>query len=513
MAEKDKETASLAKGTNKVPPIVYGETGYTGLTTLGGQVFDDCQKELRWPKAYKTFREMSTDSTIAPALEFVEGKIAEANWTVKIPKGVPSDKEDQLKAQQKFLTEVMNDMRHSWTTAIKNAATFNRYGFSLLEIVFRYRNKKYGSKFDDGYVGIEALSPRSQGTVFQWYWTGKGREIDGFDQYVTYPVDNGKEAALHIGWEIIRTDPQRATDLKYIPIKKCLHFRHNPQNDSPTGTSPLVSAWEPWKLKKAYQNSEAIGVAQDNNAFKILYLPTEYLVEDADEDRKASFEMYKRMMERAHQAKQSGFILPMLTDENGKRLFDFEIKNISGTKSYDVNAIIARYVREIQVALFADVLSLGGGSGGSYSLAESKVSIIDMAVKSRLNEIKDQLNHKLVKTLFEQNGWDTEIVPYFDFDLPNGETLDNKGKYYQRVKAVGLLPIVPQVVNQVLSDAGIDYRVPDDMSTEELMNLLAPVGEAMQSESGGGMKSGLPNSNGSGTGKNGDSTVSNNENT
>lgn len=514
MAEDVDGNLSLEKGSNKVPPIVYGETGFTGLTTLGGQVFDDCQHELRWPYAYKTFRKMSTDGTIAPALEFVEGKVAEATWRVKIPKNVPKDREDQLKAQQKFLAEVMDDMRHSWVTAIKNAATFNRYGFSLLEMVFRYRNTKYGSKYNDGRVGIEALSPRSQGTVVEWYWKNKGREIDGFDQRVSYPVDSAGVVS-NGGWEAIRINTLntlQTSEVKYIPIKKCLHFRHNPQNDSPAGTSPLVSAWEPWKLKLAYQSSEAIGVAQDNNAFKILYLPTEYLVEDADEDRKASFEMYKRMMERAHQAKQSGFILPMLLDESGKKMFDFEIKNISGSKSYDVNAIIARYVREIQVALFADVLSLGGGSGGSYSLAESKVSIIDMAVKSRLNEIKDQLNHKLVKTLFEQNGWSTDITPYFDFDLPNSETLDNKGKYYQRVKAVGLLPIVPQVVNQVLSDAGIDYQVPDDMSTEDLMKLLAPMGEAMQSESGGGMKSGLPNSNGSGTGSNGDNSVSNNEN-
>ncbi|AXF52996.1 MAG: portal protein [Caudoviricetes sp.] len=511
MAEEADKTVSLTKGDDKAPPIVYGETGYSGLVTLGGQVWDDCQHELRWPFAYKTFRMMSTDGTIGPALEFVEGKVAEANWKVRIPKGVPKDREDTLKAQQKYLTEVMDDMRHSWTTAIKNAATFNRYGFSVLEMVFRFRNTKYGSKFNDGLVGVEALSPRSQGTIVEWYWKNKGREIDGFDQRVVIPTN--ESMVMHDGWEILRVRNNTETAVKFIPYKKCLHFRHNPQNDSPSGTSPLVAAWQPWKMKQAYQESEAIGVAQDNNAFKILFLPPDYLVEDADEDRKASFEMYKRMMEKAHQAKQSGFILPMLLDQEGNKMFDFEIKNISGTKSYDVNAIINRYVREIQVALFADVLSLGGGSGGSYSLAESKVSIIDMAVKSRLNEIKDQLNHKLVKTLFEQNSWPTDIVPYFDFDLPNSETLDNKGKYYQRTKAVGLLPIVPQVVNQVLSDAGIDYQVPEDMSTEDLMKLLQPVGEQMQSESGGGMEKGMPNSNGKGTGEKGDSSVANNANT
>lgn len=258
MAEDAKDTNSLDKGDNKVPAIVYGETGYTGLVTLGGQVFDDCQHELRWPHAYKTFKSMSSDASVGPALEFVEGKVAEATWKVKIPKGVPESRESTLKAQQQYLTEVMDDMRHSWTTGIKNAATFNRYGFSLLEMVFRFRNYKYGSKYNDGLVGMEALSPRSQGTVVQWYWKNNGREIDGFDQRVIVPADG--EMIVHDGWQIMTTMASQQTAVKYIPLKKCLHFRHNPQNDSPSGTSPLVSAWQPWKLKVAFQESEAIGV-------------------------------------------------------------------------------------------------------------------------------------------------------------------------------------------------------------------------------------------------------------
>jgi hypothetical protein len=503
MAENAENTTSLKQGDSKAPAIVYGETGYTGLVTLGGQVFDDCKHELRWPQAYKTFKTMSVDGSVGPALEFVEGKVAEATWSVKIPKGVPKEREATLKAQQKYLTEVMDDMRHSWTTGIKNAGTFNRYGFSVLEMVLRFRNHKYGSKFNDGLVGIEALSPRSQGTIIQWYWKDKGRELDGFDQRIVIPSENSMISTD--GWEVMRTSVLQETGVKYIPMKKCLHFRHNPQNDSPSGTSPLVSAYQPWKMKQAYQESEAIGVAQDNNAFKILFLPPDYLVEDRDADREASFNMYTRMMERAHQAKQSGFILPMLLDNDGNKMFDFEIKNISGTKSYDVNAIIERYVREIQVALFADVLSLGSGSGGSYSLAESKVSIIDMAVKSRLNEIKDQLNHKLVKTLFEQNSWPTDVMPYIDFDLPNSESLESVGKYLQQAAAVGLIPLVPEVVNFVLARVGIDYRVPDDTTTEKLREMMT----SFVSEAGGGMESGLNGSNGKGTGSSGDPDTAN----
>jgi len=500
---------SLQEGDVKVPAMAYGEMGYTGLVTLGGKVWDECTHELRWPYAYKTFKQMALDGAVHPSLDFVESKIAEADWVVRIPKKAPKELLGQLTLQKEFVESCMTDMEHSWTAMIKDAASFNRYGFSTLEKVYRYRNTKYGSKHDDGRVGFRKIVGRSQGTIEKWEWVNKGRDIKGFWQRVVTPAET-----INInGWETLKLQSTQAFNLKFIPSYKYLHFRHNPQNNSPTGSSPLAGVWQAYKMKQAYQESEAIGTAQDNNAFKILYLPPEYLVADADEDRKASFEMYKTMLEKAHQAKQSGFILPMLTDSEGNKMFDFEIKNISGTKSYDVNAIIARYTREIQVGLFADVLSLGGGSGGSYSLAESKVNIIDLAVKSRLNEIKDQLNHDLMTQLFEQNGWSTEWMPYFDYELPNMESMDNKGKFYQRVKAVGLLPVVPAVVNQILKDCGIDYQVDEDMSTEDLMKILAPMSQAdIQSEAGKGMESGLNNSNGKGTGSNGDSSTANTEN-
>lgn len=507
MAEQDVETStpSLEKGNEKVPPIVYGATGYTGLVTLGGRIFDECSDEIRWPNAYHTYKKMALSSAVSPALEYVEGRVTEATWKVRIPKGY----EKELKSKAEFLTQVMNDMEHSWSSVIKNAITFNRYGFSVLEIVMRFRNKKYGSKYDDGLVGLEGLQPRGQGTIERWDWYDKGRAIAGLYQRAVVPTG----VDVSDGWNAIIPFISQQVELKWIPRKKFLLFRHNPENDSPTGTSPLASVWTAWKLLQAFQESEIISVAQDANAFKILYLPPEYLVEDADEDRKKSFQMYQKMMERAHQAKQSGFILPMLTDQEGNKMFDFEIKNISGQKSFDIEKIISRITREIQVGLFADVLSMGD-SGGSYSLSESKVSFLDMAVKTRLNEIKDQLNHQLVKTLFEQNGWETAVTPTFEYELPNSETLDTKSKAWQRIKAVGLVPVVPAVVNQVLKDLGVlDYQVPDDMTTEELMKLLSPVGENMQSESGGGMQSGLPNSNGSGTGSSGDASVSNNANT
>lgn len=167
----------------------------------------------------------------------------------------------------------------------------------------------------------------------------------------------------------------------------------------------MVSVWQAWKLKCAYQESLALSVAQDSNGFKVLYLPPQYMQANASEENKAVFAEYQRVLSSAHQAKQSGIILPLITDDLGNKMFEFDVKSMTGRAAYDVVQIIQNYNKEILLGLFADVLALGQEGGGSFSLSESKMDVIQMSVEAKLNEIKSQLNHQLVPMLFELNGW------------------------------------------------------------------------------------------------------------
>lgn len=492
------QETTLTPGDNEIPTLRLGESGYSGLTVLGGQVFEDCQWELRWPQAGETFKKMAKDGAIAPALELVEMMIARVPWSVKIPEGY----EDQLKDKAVFMQQVLEDMEHDFMSAIRQAVTFNRYGFSILEKVYRYRTKENGSKYNDGLIGIKKLASRSADTVDKWKWKNQGRELAGFYQDVVIP-----EGGDYSGWDFVNTTT--SAKLKFIPRKKFLLFRNNPLKDSPTGVSPLVGCWQAWKYKQAYLEAEAISVAQEANAFKVLFLPPQYMKEDATPEDKAVFDYYKNIMKSAHLAKESGVILPLVTDENGNKLFDFDIKSVSGTKSYDINAIIARYNAEILTCLFADFLSLGSNGSGSFSLAESKVSIIEMAIESKLNEIKSQLNHDLARQLFELNGWDTDVMPVYDYGQVSKESIDEIGKFIQRVSAVGMMPKTPEVVNWVMRQADIPYRADPDKTPEELAEELTP----NESRAGDGMKSGMGNGTGDSSGGSGDSSISNTENT
>lgn len=490
---------SLESGDNETPTLTMGETGFTGLLTLSGQVMEECSHELRWPEAINTYKRMAKDGAIAPALELVEMMIARVPWSVKIPEGY----EEQLKDKANFVRQCINDMDQDFQSFIKQVVSYNRYGFSVHEKVFRYRLKEKGSKYNDGLIGVKKLPIRSQDSIERWYWKNNGRELAGCIQNVMLP---GTESSN--GWDFVSTSSNQTMEKK-IPRKKFLLFRNNPLKDSPCGTSPLNGAWQAWKYKQAYQESEAIAVAQDSNGFKVLYIPPEYMTTDASEDKKEAFEEYKKILSNMHQAKQSGVILPLLIDQDGNKMFELKFESITGQKSYDTNAIINRYTSEILTALFADFLSLGSNGSGSFSLAESKISVVEMAIQSKLDEIKSQLNHDLIKQLFELNGWDTDVMPFLDYGSVGTESLDELGKFIQRVSATGNLPKVPEVINWIMKAADIPYRVDLDLSTEDLTKILSPDTSA----SGSGMVEGLNNGTGSSDGSSGDSSTSNNENT
>ena len=498
MAEEiENEEVSLTTGDNEIPALSFSETGYLGTLTLGGQIFEECSKELRWPQAGETYKKMAKDGAIAPALELVEMMIARVPWTVKIPEGY----EEELAEKANFVRQCMNDMEHDFQSFIKQVVSFNRYGFCTIEKVYRYRRKDKGSKYDDGLVGIKKLPIRSQDSIDGWKWKNKGRELAGLYQNVIVPG----QPEDYQGWDFVYGEE---TVRKFIPRKKFMLFRNNPLKESPVGISPLNGCWQAWKYKKAYEESLAIAVAQDANGFKVLYLPPQYLKADATEQDKAVFAEYQKIMANMHQAKQSGIILPLILDQSGQKMFEFDIKSVTGQKSYNTKEIIDHYNAEILTCLFADFLSLGSNGSGSFSLAETKVSVVEMAIESKLMEIKAQLNHDLVKQLFELNGWSTDVMPYFDYGSVSKESLDEVGKFVQRVTAVGMMPKVPETVNWVMRQADIPYAVDEDKSSEELAQELSPV----TTGAGEGMASGLPSGTGNNSGSSGDSSTSNNEN-
>lgn len=429
---------ALTQGDIAIPRLKLGQSSFNGLWTAAGTIVEECNSELRWPMCMQTYKKMAKDATIAPALNLVEMAIARVPWSVKIPEGY----EEQLKDKAEFLRQVMNDMDHSWGSFIRQATSFNRFGFAPVEKVYRKRYKKNGSKFDDGLVGLKCLPLIAQDTVSSWEWDDSGRNLSGLYQYSVEP--GGKRVNLKSSWKE-----------EFIPVKKFLLIRNNPLKDNPEGESPLKSVYMAWKYKTNLEEFQATGVSSDVRGLKVLYIPPRYMAEDASPEDKEVYAYYQRIMRNLHMNEQSGLILPQVLDDQGEQYFKFDVISVTGQKAFDTTAIIASYKNEIISALMASQLILGQGGGGSFSLAESLQSISNMAIESKLIEIRDQLNHDLVNQIFQLNGWDTSVVPYFDFGDLVSPDLDVLSKFLQRTASVGLISQDANTINWISQQANM----------------------------------------------------------
>lgn len=481
----------MAEDIVDLPPLSFAEIGYNGLKVTAGRVQEECDAELQYPRCIQTFKRMAKDGTIAPALDYVQIMIAQVPWYVKAVKGKEEESEDKVK----YLTSIMSDMEHSWLSFVKQAVSFVKYGHSVFETVPSLRLRAEGSKYNDGYYGLRKLAFRSQDTIQAWNYKDKGRTWNGIIQKVNIPTNksvNGNSPALATNYDGSRQE-------KFIPASRLLLFRNNPEKDSPLGTSPLVGCHEAWKLKKAYEQSERHGSLSDLHGFKVLEIPPQYLKGDASQEDKETLQHFQTIMERMHIGEESGLILPNISDQvSGEPLFKFKVISLQGAKSYDVNKIISRYQREILTSLYASFLTLGQEGGGSYALSESMIDFVELVIRSKLEEIRDVLNHTLVPRLWQWNGWEPVDLPTFEFGQINRKTLEEFSKGIQRIGAVGLIAKTPRNINYIASELQLPDMVSEDMGFDELMKLLG----ANESGAAEGMASGMPSGTGKSTGNN-----------
>lgn len=470
------EELNLQKGDSSIR-LRMGEQGYLGLRISNDQIYEEAREELRWPRSIQTYYEMANDATIASALSLFEMMISRVSWKVAIPK----DASPELQKRAKFVEQCMHDMDHSWFSFIKEVTSCFTYGFSVHEKVFRRRLRSNGSRYNDGNIGIKKLPIRSQTTISKFLFDENGRELEYIVQDLSFVPDAARYAGL------LQKHPNG--ELK-LPRNKCLLFRTDVSRDNPEGKSPLSKVYVAFRYMQEIKEQEAIGITRDLAGMPTLYIPPRYMSADASPEEQQVYEYYKKVIRNIQMNEQSGLILPQMIDPESKQpMFKFELMGTQGGKSYDTNKIIQRYANEILQALFADMLKLGQDSVGSYSLADSKSSLVAMAIESRLKEIQDVLNKDLMVQLFELNGWSTEELPEFVYGDLDEVDLDKFSQAIQRIKANSLITPTAGNVNYIAEVLGLPDRVEEGMSQEELNELLG----SSTSRSGDGMSKGSGN--------------------
>lgn len=462
-----------------------GEAAYLGLNIFNGVTNDELKKELNFPYSIKTYKQMTYHSTINAALTLFDNLVSKADWIFK----PPLDATEEELNQAKIINQMMLDLEdQTWSEFISDALSCNVYGFSVHEKVYRRRTKSNGSKYNDGIIGWRKLPIRNQESIEKFIFTADGNKIQGVKQNLSAISDAYNQFSGRTVKEVV------------LPRSKVMLFRAGKHKGDPFGKSLLRDAYLAWRFLTVIEEIEANGVAKDLAGLPVLKLPAQYLAADASPQQQSIRAYYENVMRNMQLNQQSAMILPQTFDPDTKQpMFSLELLSLNGGKAMDTSKIKEYYKNLILVSLFADILTMGQNSTGSYSLAEAKNTLSGNAAEAMLRRLCDVINEELIRQTYELNGWDTSRMGRMDYDNTQSASMEEVGKFYQRLAAVGFLPKTHDVINKGLSVLGVD---PLD-SDVDLDSVLTD----KTSRSGEGMQEGLPSGTGDAVGTIGAGTL------
>jgi len=423
-----------------VPRISLGEVGFTGLTTMNGQILEEQNRAFRYPAFLKTVTEMKTDPTVAAALNVYRMMLTRVSWCVAPPENAT----ETDKKRAKFVETCMQDMEGTWSQFIAETITYLEYGFSIQEKVFRRRLTRNGSKYNDGLVGLRKLAPRPQDSIRHWNFSEDGRELLSVGQSIRNMENGARFQNL--------SDPN---GLINIDRSKFLLFSADSVKGNPEGKSVLKSVFLPYKQLTLLKDQLMLGVSKDIASVPVIYIPPKYMAADASDSEKAVYQAYLQAAQAVADGKQRSLVMPQVFDDQNNKLFEFDLMEAKGTNKFDIPEIIKQLQNDILVALSADVLKNGQTESGSFSIKDTKTNLCAMAMEHRLNEIRDVLNNDLIVQLYALNGWSQDRLPTFEYgDIADVDS-EAFSKLVQRVASVGLVEIDRPWLNKIREVAGV----------------------------------------------------------
>ena len=417
--------------------IVETEIGNSGLNLKGvsGKVADDISKLWKGKNKKDFISEMKSNDAYCSAWINAKNAIAlKPDWIIE-----PSDLEnDKSKEYAQLIKNMLcKDMATSFNSFILNSATMAEYGFALCEIVFKKRlgktdNPMTSSIYNDGLFGIAKLSPRRQNSIKKW-------EIEN-----NVNINKVYQKSENDFGEIA------------IPYNKVLHFVMNGYNGNPEGESVLRGTFMSYYYKKNIERIQRETFERGFSGILDIQVPARYM---SNRNTTAeAIEVRNRLesfMKNVKQGKEAGIIRPFSKD--------FQIELIQGKTGtgLDPDRMIERYNTEIVMCLLSDsfmgqskVYQSKDGSGAKTKLYKSFIGII-------LDEIKEQVNKKLIPMIFEINNLDTELMPTLEYGNLDDLDLQAMSWFIQSVaKNSGPLITPTYELNNYLLDKLIGKTAP-----------------------------------------------------
>lgn len=210
---------------------------------------------------------------------------------------------------------------------------------------------------------------------------------------------------------VVSAEPLESGPTKCIEVDAPDHLYLCGESFIPTHNSVLRTAYRPWYYKRRIEEIEGVGIERDLAGLPRAYVPPDLLMESASADDKAILEVIKTIITNVRRDAQEGVIFPAVWDENGNRLYEFDLLNSGGSRQFDTTAIIERYVKHIAMTIMADFMLLGHEGVGSFALSSDKTNLFSVALGAWMDMDVDVLNRYAVPRLFRLNGLPTNRLP------------------------------------------------------------------------------------------------------
>lgn len=469
----------------KVPEKVLAELGNIGIAQDPDDFYLQSQSDLAFPNSVSTYDKMSQNVVVATAL----------NATDLIASRTPFyfeafDESKEAKTRKEFVESCFDDMTHTMKDFVLDCMTSHKYGFAIIEKVFRFRNKKYGSKFDDGLIGIKRLPLRHQSTISGWDFDKDIRELAGVYQknILSYVSNQVSKENLKITSLKTAIDLSKVEDT-FLARDRFLHIKAGGTAGNPEGKSPLFACYTSWRKLQNLLDTEEIACYKNLNGTPVLKIPAIYMSEDATPEQKRVAQIHKDGVTKLGVGTQNGLLLPSDRDENGTPYFDFKLESASASNITAISNVIKSRYDQIYQCLFADIMILGSGTSGAV---KNKADMLNMLVESRLLEVCEQINSDLIPDLFRKNGWDDTKCPKIKLGKVADIDMAVYAKAMQQLKATKLVPLTPENLNFISEVFQLPYRFADDATQEEIDEILG-VDQDDDSRSGDGLAKGSGN--------------------
>ena len=479
-APQPEPTESAEPAAKKSGTFHRNELGRTGLKQFSGLIYEEFLPQLQGSKAGKVYREMQDNSPVIGAVLYaVESTLRSVDWSVE----PATDDEADLEAAQ-FLESCMHDMSHTWEDFVSEILTMLTYGWSYFEIVYKKREgrtnvsgrtKSVQSRYDDSKIGWRKFAPRGQDTLYRW-------EIDengGIKGMWQYPWPTGAGLIYNNNFNT------KSNQTVFIPMQRSLLFRTTSRRNNPEGRSLLRTAYRPWYFSKRVEEIEAIGLERDLAGMPFAGVPLEILSEDRNEAETATFNYIKDIVTKTKRDEQEGIIWPLVYDDDGNKMYEFELLSTGGRRTFDTGAIIQRYMQQMAMTVLADFILLGHEAVGSFALSSDKTELFAVALGSMLDAIEDVINRHAAPRLLALNGFPTDekqpMIRHGDIEKPDLQELI---QYVSGLSAAGA-PLFPDLVLENRLRELADLPTVTEEEREEMEAEKMEQEQAMMSQMGG----------------------------